>query len=279
MSAIAVAGILRGGHFSPNNVSCDAAILNDVAAGLRRRGLTVNVYSEEQFIAHGIGAEPIVMAMTRDERSTTRLLALEGRGRIVINSGHGIAHCARANMVRIFEREGIPQPPTFVVATDEDVRRRLKDAGIERCWVKRADCQTIHKEDVAHARHIEEAQELLSEFFIRGIRQATVARHIAGLHVKFYGVGATDFFHYYFTADSPQIPAQFDADAFGATCSRAAASLGVTVYGGDAIVDPLTGSFVIISFNDWPGFAPCRQQAAKAIIRHIASHARKLLKR
>jgi len=279
LSAVAVAGILRGGHFSPNNVSCDAAILNAVATGLRRRGIPVNIYSEEQFIAHGIGSEPIVMAMTRDERSTTRLLALEGRGRIVVNSGHGIAHCTRGNMVRIFEHEDIPQPGTIVVATDEDVRDRLRALGIERCWVKRADCQTVHKEDVAHARHVQEAQELLSEFFIRGIRSATVARHVSGLHIKFYGVDTTGFFHYYFTADNPDIPRRFDAEAFRHTCERAARSLGVIVYGGDAIADPLTGDFVIISFNDWPGFAPCRQQAAKAIAKYVATHARKLMKR
>lgn len=274
-----VAGILRGGNFSPNNVSCDAAILNAAAAELRRRGIPVNIYSEEQFIAHGIGSEPVVMAMTRDERSTTRLLALEGRGRIVVNSGHGIAHCARANMVRIFSREGIPQPDTLVVATDEDVRKRLKALGVERCWVKRADCQTIHKEDVAHARHAQEAQELLSEFFIRGIRCATVARHVSGLHVKFYGVDPVGFFHFYFSDDDPVVPGPFNPEEFRATCERAARSLGVEVYGGDAIVDPATGSYLIISFNDWPGFAPCRPQAAKAIAKHVAAHARKLMKR
>lgn len=277
--SVTVAAILRGGNFSPNNVSCDAAIINAVASELRRRGIPVNIYSEEQFIAHGIGAEPIVMAMTRDERSTTRLLALEGRGRIVVNSGHGIAHCARANMVRIFDHEGIPQPETLVVNTDEDVSKRLRALGIERCWVKRADCQTIHKEDVARARHVQEAQELLSEFFIRGIRLATVARHLSGLHIKFYGVDTTGFFHYYFTADDPTVPAGFNADEFRRVCERAARALGVVIYGGDAIVDPADGSFRIISFNDWPGFAPCRQQAAKAIAKYVATHARKLMKR
>lgn len=275
MSSVSIAGILRAVAFSPNHVASDAAILNDVAAGLRRRGLSVTLYSEEQFIAHGIGAERIVMSMTRDERSTSRLHALEDEGRFVINSGYGISHCARGNMAAIFAREGIPQPDTLVVSTAENALPRLRQAGIDRCWIKRADCQTIHKEDIVCARHAAEAQELLSEFFIRGIRRATVSRHMEGAHVKFYGVEGSGFFHWFFAGGKE---APVDAAELASTCSRAANALGVTVYGGDAIVDPVSGSFVIISFNDWPGFAPCREQAAKAIIKIVAARARKLLK-
>lgn len=276
--AITVAAILRAGHFSPNNVGRDAAILNDVAAELRRKGIAVNLYSEEQFIAHGIGNEPIVMAMTRDSRSTSRLLALEHQGRIVINSAQAITHCIRANMVKIFERENIPQPPTLLVNTDEDVRSSLESAGFTTCWVKRADCQTIHKEDVVRVRHIEEAQELLSEFFIRGIEKATVAQHIDGLYVKFYGVAGNGFFHFFFTGSAPSNDI-FNAEEFRHTCENAARALGVTVYGGDAVVNSVTGEFLIVSFNDWPGFAPCRKEATKAITKIVAAHARKLMRK
>lgn len=277
MANVSVAGILRAGMFSPNNVGADAAILNSVAAKLRRRGITVNLYSEDQFIAHGIGPEQIVMSMTRDERSTSRLHELEDRGRIVVNSGYGISHCARGNMVKIFAREGIPQPETLVVATNENIKARLDELGFERCWVKRADCQTIHKEDVACARHTQEAQELLGEFFIRGIRTATVARDVQGAHAKFYGVVGTDFFHYYLSrSDSSMI---IDVDSLRSVCTNAAKALGVAIYGGDVMIDPVSGSFSIISFNDWPGFAPCREEAANGICKLISTHARKLMKR
>lgn len=275
-----IAGILRSVSFSPNNVGADAAILNATAAELRSRGFPVNIYSEEQFIAHGIGSEPIIMTMTRDTRSISRLQMLENEGRIVVNSAMGIAHCVRGNMVRIFERENIPQPPTLVVNTNEDVLELLRREGIDRCWVKRADCQTIHKEDVVRTRHAREAQEMLSEFFIRGIKSATIAAHINGLHVKFYGVDSTpEFFHYYFTDGNPTVPAAFSSDALQAACRKAARVLGVTIYGGDAMINPDDGTFRIISFNDWPGFAPCRKAAAKAIFKHVATFARKLSKR
>ena len=277
MANVAVAGILRAGKFSPNHVGSDAAILNAVAALLRRRGITVNLYSEDQFIAHGIESEQIVMAMTRDERSISRLHNLEDQGRIVINSGYGISHCARGNMVRIFAREGIPQPETLVVSTDENVKSKLDQMGFERCWVKRADCQTVHKEDVACARHAQEAQDLLGEFFIRGIRTAVIARDVHGSHVKFYGVVGTDFFHCYLSRGGNSDA--LDAEELRVVCTKAAKALGVEVYGGDAMVDPTTGSFVIVSFNDWPGFAPCREDAAKGICKLVSAHARKLMKR
>lgn len=277
MAGISIAGILRAGMFSPNHVGNDAAILNAVAALLRRRGLTVNLYSEEQFIAHGLqGDERIVMNMCRDERSIARLHALEDSGHTVINSGYAIANCARCRAVGLLERAGIPQPPTLVVPTNENARERIEALAGGRCWVKRADAQTIHKEDVTPARNAAEAQELLSEFFIRGIRTAAVSAHVGGEELKFYGVRGTDFFHHYFVHSSVE---SFDPADFRQTCRKAADALGVDVYGGDAIVDPATGRFVIISVNDWPSYAVCRDDAARGIARLIAARARKLLKR
>ncbi len=277
MSTVSVAAILRAAHFSPNSVASDAAIMNTVAAEVRRRGVTVNVYSEEQFIKSGIAREAIVMAMVRDPRSIERLASLEDSGRLVVNSAQAIAQCARRPMTRLFERAGIPMPPTLVVATDQDVRSQLCQLGPGPFWVKRADCQTVHKEDVARARHAQEAQEILSEFFIRQIPTAIVAAHAPGLHVKFYGV-ADSFFYYYFSSGQPA-PESFSEERLRQVCQRAAAAVDVVVYGGDAVVDPSTGNFVIVCFNDWPGFAPCRTQAAKAICKHVANHARKLLRK
>ncbi len=276
MSGISIAGIFRAGIFSPNHVGNDATILNLVAGHLRRRGFTVNLYSEDQFIALGIGSEPLVINMCRDPRSVSRLHQLEQQGRRVINSGFGITQCIRENMVRRLEAAGVPQPTTLVVATDKNVRSRLESLGIERCWIKRGDSPTIHKEDVTHVRHSEEAQELLGEYFIRGIRSAVISRHVEGVHLKFYGVGSSYFFHYFFPMGEQPV---LNVDRLHYVCVHAADALGVTVYGGDAVVDPTTGEFVIISFNDWPSFAPCRDAAARGITKCVTAEARKLLKK
>ena len=51
---------------------------------------------------------------------------------------------------------------------------------------------------------------------------------------------------------------------------RAATISGLSVYGGDAIVQA-DGSFYIIDFNDWPSFSPCVNAAAEAISQLILS--------
>ena len=64
----------------------------------------------------------------------------------------------------------------------------------------------------------------------------------------------------------------FDKDYLRKICSDAAEALDVVVYGGDCIISP-EGDIRIIDFNDWPSFAPCRNEAgpfiAKAIIKAI----------
>ena len=49
MAEITIAGIMRAGAYSPNHIGNDAAIFNATADQLRKRGCTVNIYSEEQF--------------------------------------------------------------------------------------------------------------------------------------------------------------------------------------------------------------------------------------
>ena len=48
----------------------------------------------------------------------------------------------------------------------------------------------------------------------------------------------------------------------------------MVVYGGDCIVDS-DGKMQIIDFNDWPSFAPCRNEAAPYIAKAIISAVKK----
>ena len=160
MAEIKIAGIMRAGAFSPNHIGTDAAILNLVADQLRKRGCEVNIYSEEQFIA-GAVSERIILNMCREQRSIRLLQQAEDAGLIVINSGYAIENCTRERMTRILMGSNIPYPDTLIVDTDEAIRDRLVQAGFERCWIKRGDFHTMHKEDVSFVRHPEEAQEVL----------------------------------------------------------------------------------------------------------------------
>ncbi len=283
MAEIKIAGIMRAGAYSPNHIGNDAAIFNLTTEQLRKRGCEVKVYSEEQFIA-GEVKEDIIVDMCREHRSMVLLQQLEDAGALVVNSGYGIENCTRERMTRILLGSNIPYPDSLIVDTDEVVKDRMVAAKMDRAWIKRGDFHAMHKEDVSYVRHPEEAQEVLQEYFLRGIKRAVINRHLVGDLIKFYGVRDTPFFYWFYPFDEGHSKygheavnghsrgIEFDVAGLRHICQQAADVLDVIVYGGDCIVDP-DGTIRIIDFNDWPSFAPCRQEAAphiaKAIIKKI----------
>lgn len=289
MSEIKIAGVMRAGAYSPNNIGNDAAIFNAVAEQLRKRGCEVHVYSEEQFVAADI-EEDVIINMCREQASIQKLQQLEDAGKLVINSGYGIENCTRERMTRILLANGINYPDSVIVNTNEDVRPELEKAGFGACWIKRGDFHAMHKEDVSYCRHIEEAQDVLHEYFYRGIGRAVINRHLVGDLIKFYGVSGQPFFYWFYPFDeghskygheivngkSQGLP--FDLEGLKQMCQRASEIMDVKIYGGDCIVD-VDGTVRIIDFNDWPSFAPCRAEAApaiaKCVLKAIKSHTRR----
>ena len=279
MAEIKIAGIMRAGMFSPNRIGSDAAIFNIVAEQLRKRGCEVRLYSEEQFIAEGV-EERIVLNMCREKRSISLLQKIEDDGALVINSGYGIENCGRERLTRILLGSGIPFPDSIVVNSDEAVRDTFVKARFTRCWIKRADYQSLHKEDVSYCRHSQEAQEVLHEYFYRGIRRAVINKHLEGDLIKFYGVQGQPWFFWFYPFDEGHSKygheaingksrgLHFDEDYLKSICQKASEIMDVKVYGGDCIVDP-DGSIRIIDFNDWPSFAPCRAEAAPHIAKCV----------
>ena len=252
MSAIKIAGVMRAGAYSPNHIGNDAAIFNAVADHLRKRGCEVNVYSEDEFQRAEI-TEDTVLNMCRERESVAKLQSLEEQGKLVINSGFGIENCTREQMTRMLLGNGIPYPDSLIVNTNEDVRAELERAGFGSVWIKRGDFHAMHKEDISYCRHAEEAQEMLHEYYYRGIKRAVINRHLVGDLVK------------------------FDPDELRDICQRASKLMDVRIYGGDCIIDE-QGHISIIDFNDWPSFAPCRAEAAPAIARSVLKAIRKHIK-
>lgn len=279
MADIKIAGVMRAGAYSPNHIGNDAAIFNAVADNLKKRGCEVTVYSEEQFINSGI-TEDIILNMCREDASIQKLKSLEDAGRLVINSGYGIENCTREPMTRMLLGNGVPYPDSIIVNTNEDIRGALEKAGFGSCWIKRGDHHAMHKEDVSYCRHIEEAQEVLHEYFYRGIRRAVINRHLQGDLIKFYSVADSDFFYWFYPFDeghskygNEEINGKsrglhFDLDYLKALCQKASEVMDVRIYGGDCIVD-VDGTIRIIDFNDWPSFAPCRKEAAPYIAKSV----------
>lgn len=279
MANTKIAAVMRAGVFSPNHIGNDAAILNAVVEQLRKRGCEVQVYSEEQLI-NGEVSETIIVNMCREQRSIQRLQQYEAEGRLIVNSAHGIENCNRERMTRILLGHNIPYPESITVDTDEVVKTRLQNAGFTGCWIKRGDGCAMHKEDVSYVRHPEEAQEVLQEYFLRGIKRAVINRHLVGDLIKFYGIADTDFFYWFYPYDEGHSKygleaingkskgIHFDEDHLKSICRAASDVLDVKVYGGDCIISP-DGSISIIDFNDWPSFAPCRVAAAPHIAKCV----------
>ncbi|MDD7342364.1 MAG: hypothetical protein PUG64_01675 [Bacteroidales bacterium] len=279
MAEIKIAGIMRAGAYSPNHIGNDTAIFNAAAEQLRKRGCLVNIYSEEQFNGAGVN-EDIILNMCRERESIERLQRLEDEGRLVVNSGYGIENCTRERMTRILLGNGIPYPDSLIVDTNEAVKPMLKKSGFKSCWIKRGDFHAMHKEDVSYVRHPEEAQEVLQEYFLRGIKRAVINVHLEGDLIKFYGVRGTQFFYWFYPFDAGHSKygyeavngksqgIKFDEQELKDICNRAADELNVEVYGGDCIVGA-DGKMRIIDFNDWPSFAPCRTEAAPHIAKRV----------
>lgn len=281
MADIKIASIMRAGAYSPNHIGNDAAILNAVTEQLRKRGCEVNIYSEEQLNAGAVN-EQIIVNMCREQRSIALLQQYEHEGRLVINSGHGIENCTRERMTRILIGNNIPYPESLMVDTDEVVKSKLIKAGFSNCWIKRGDGCAMHKEDVSYVRHPEEAQEVLQEYFLRGIKRAVINRHLVGDLIKFYGVYGSKFFFWFYPYDEGHSKygleaingksqgIEFDKAKMKEICQQASEVLDVKIYGGDCIISP-EGDIRIIDFNDWPSFAPCRDTAAPHIAKYILS--------
>ena len=272
---------MRAGAYSPNHIGNDAAIFTAVADHLRRKGCEVEIMSEEQFKT-STPSQDIIIDMCREHESVLKLQQLEEEGRLVINSGFGIENCTRERMTRILIGNSIPSPDSIIVNTNEKIIDDLNEKGITACWIKRGDYHSMHKEDVTYCRHPEEAQEVVHEFFYRGIKRAVINRHLVGDLVKFYGVVGQPFFFWFYPFDehhskygyeeingvSQHLP--FDEKELHIMCNKTAEIFDIKIYGGDCIVDK-DGTVRIIDFNDWPSFAPCRKEAAPYIAKCIFS--------
>jgi hypothetical protein len=274
-----IAGIRRGNQFSPNHIGNDAAIFLLTVQHLRSKGCIVNEYVESDLQTKEL-QEDLVFNMVRDRQSVHQLQRMENRGQTVINSGYGIENCTREKMTRMLLSHHISHPRSIILRTDEDPIAALEASRLHNCWIKRGDFHAIHREDVTYVRHPEEAKGILKEYAIRGIETAVVNEHLVGDLVKFYGIAGTEFFYWFYPSEMhyskfglEQINGTarglpFDKTQLYALCGKAAEVLNIRIYGGDCIVAE-DGTIRLIDFNDWPSFAPCRNEAAPHIAEYI----------
>ena len=257
--------ISRACRFSPNSVENDRLILEAVAKEMKALGNEVRMITEEEVLS--LGALPKADIVYCMARSAEALEIIESSKARIINAPEGIRICGnRLALTDIMRKLEVPLPPVN------------GDAGI---WLKRGKGTAEVAEDTVFCKSEEEIAEAIRRFADRGITDVCRQAHVVGDLVKFYGVANTDFFYHFYPTDSGRSKFgseehngkahhyPFSAEEMKKAVDRLATSIGVIVYGGDAIVKS-DGSFVIIDFNDWPTFSPCREEAAKAIATYPA---------
>ena len=252
--------IFRSPRFSPNSVENDRLILEAVAHEMEAMGYEVRMMTEEEVIALGVLPEAdIVYCMARSDEALEIIERSKAR---VINAPEGIRVCGnRLALTDIMRRLDVPIPP---------------ENGDDGIWLKRGIGTAEVAEDTVFCSSEEEIAEAMRRFADRGITDVCRQAHVLGDLVKFYGVADTDFFYHFYPTDSGRSKFgseehngkahhyPFSVEEMKVAVDRLAKEIGVIVYGGDAIVRS-DGSFVIIDFNDWPTFSPCREEAGKVI--------------
>jgi len=257
-------GIYRELAHSPGRETDDAKILAKTAAELTALGLPVALKTPEEALAASEAPPPFVFGMCERLGILERLQAWEDDGTVVVNAPSGVLNTYRDRTVACFERDAVPYPRTVLVPTSGP-------AAFEGpCWVKRADVHCTEPGDVVFADGDAAVHGALGGLLRRGIERAALQEHVPGDLIKFYGVGEEWFVWFYHRGQEVAGHA-FDAASLARAARLAARSLGLDVWGGDAIAAP-DGRLVVIDLNAWPSFALYRDEAAARIAAHL--HAR-----
>lgn len=266
-------GIKRKEHYSPNHSKNDSLVLRKTANELEKLGADYILYSEDEILTSSIETN-LFFSMARGTDAINKLAEFEKDGTIVVNSTKSVLNTHRVNMIRELHGKHIPLPKSAAVKTDSNMQFKISSIGESKVWIKRGDVHAIHREDVSLVYSDEELNFVLKEFSLRGVKSAIIQQHLEGDVVKFYSVKDTDFFYWYYV--EKQNKYSFNLKHLKYLANRSSEILGLLIYGGDAVIGK-DGEINIIDINDWPSFAPVRDEASKYIAQAILLKASKFL--
>ncbi len=266
-----VLGIYRHPMFSNNAIEADRLILEQSLAQLQAlipKNFTVNTIEESEVAQlNGHSKEyDLVLTMAQSEAALQQI-ETSFPEEIVINSSRAIRNCYRKKMSEKISRLNIGYVPYQTISTQAIPVSLPKEGSF---WLKRSDFHAISDEDVCLAEGESEIRAQLKKFETRGVKEVILQSHVAGDIYKFYGV-AGKFFRLIKVRDFLGTQAQPELALVKKNAELAASTLGLGVYGGDAIFDA-NGKLHFIDLNDWPSFRLCREDAAKAIAEFAYEH-------
>jgi hypothetical protein len=265
-------GIFRERAHSPGREFDDAEILRLTGKHLEAWGFQVSLRTPEEVVRAGESPPPGIFLMCERLEIIEQLRQWELRGVWHVNKPSAILNTYRDRTVSLFARHDVVFPASRLVATASP---EIVQAG--PVWVKRADVHNTQEGDVVFASTAMEATRALARMAERGIRQAVIQAHVPGDLIKFYGIGdpalapgQTPWFRWFYHKDQTVAGHRFDQGALASLAQRAAAAIGLEVYGGDAIATE-TGALYVIDLNAWPSFALYRDEASERIASYLAA--------
>jgi glutathione synthase/RimK-type ligase-like ATP-grasp enzyme len=228
---------------------------------LKSLGNEVEILEEAFIETHDID-DKIIFSMAQGQAGLMRLQEFENNGAMIINSPSSALNSYRINMINMLTEANIPFPRSIILEDFGEAKNVIGSFPNSKLWLKRGDVHAEHKEDVTLVYSRNELDTTLEEFYKRGINKTVIQEHLPGDTIKFYGVLGSGFFHWYYLNGHDYVV--FDLDELKSLAFRSAEVLGLDIFGGDVIVSP-QGTLSIIDINDWPSFAPIRDEAAKNI--------------
>jgi len=264
-------GIFRESAHSPGRETDDTEILRLTGKHLEARGFRVVIQSPEDIA--GLPAERPrgVFMMCEQLAILAHLRELAARGVPHVNTPQAVLNTYRDRMIALLDEAAVSFVPSRLVTT-----AGVKEAGALPLWVKRADVHNTQDGDVTFAATPDAVRAALAGLAARGMTQAVLQPHVEGDLVKFYGIGGNAradgtpaWFRWFYHKNQTLAGHPLDPVALGRAVRRAAAAMGLEVYGGDAIVTA-SGAIVLIDVNAWPSFALYRDEASAVIAEHLA---------
>jgi hypothetical protein len=265
MDHVTVLGIYREPIFSPGKVREDAAILDATLLELSR--LSYQVFAVKSEALDTVSFRPTcTLTMAKSDEALRIFEEWEKSGVRVINTVCSVRNCYRKSLIRLLEGGCFPIPISELLPLEE-VEQKISFGSSTQYWLKRGDIHAIEHADVAKVTSKEELMRALHHFRSRKIEEIIVQEHVEGEVIKFYGVGAGQYFIAFLASSGKDVTSEMGP--LSLLAYRSAETLGLEIYGGDAIMKR-QGGVVLIDLNDWPSFAWCCQAAARGIAHYVA---------
>jgi len=259
-------GIYREKVFSPGKVREDAAILNATLSELSLAGYKTSAVEAENLkpISHNY-TPSIVLTMAQSERPLNILEDWQKKGARIINSPSSIRNSYRRPLISLLKKANLPMPPSQVIPL-EMVEQKVSFERSTSYWLKRGDVHAMQDGDVVKVTSKEELNHALNHFRRQEIKEILLQGHVDGEVIKFYGVGAGEYFKAFLASSGDEVTSQ--VGHLSLLAYHSAKAVGLEIYGGDAIITQ-KGEIVLIDLNDWPSFWRCSASAAKRIAEYV----------